>query len=101
MATLKYYNQTTSQWEAIPGGSVSGTDVRVFSDASGGNATVPLPTAVGFEGTYTVKKIDVSTNTVTMATINGETIDGSTTVDITSQYESITIASNGTNWFII
>ena len=62
-------------------------------------ATITLPTAVGIAGRiYNIK--NSSTGTVTVATFGGQTIDGGT-LTLTTQYQSVTVQSDGTNWIII
>lgn len=67
--------------------------------------TVTLPTAIGVKGrTYIIKDESGSvtaTNTITIATTSGQTIDGSATAVIKVPYVSLTLYSNGTNWNII
>ena len=76
------------------------TDDVVLGNASSGNFTVTLPTAVGITGrTYTIKSI--STGTVTIDGAGSETIDGATTVGLSSQYQFRTIVSDGSNWSVI
>lgn len=76
--------------------------VLVATTADGGNMTITLPTAVGVTGkTITVKKTDAFTKIVNVAGAGGETIDGTTTKSIFMQWESLTMVSNGANWFII
>lgn len=77
---------------------VAGDTVILGNTASGG-FTVTLPTAVGATRAYTVKKI-AAANTLTVASASG-TIDGAATVTIVVQYESITVVSDGTNWFVV
>ena len=48
-----------------------------------------------------IKKIDVSANTVTIDPSGAETIDGAATNVLSSQYDSITLVSDGTNWIIV
>lgn len=71
----------------------------VLADASGGALTVTLP---GPESDVrsVVKKIDASNN-VTVATPGSETIDGQSSLTLSSQYTSREITSDGTNYFII
>lgn len=77
------------------------TDYFIFGDATAGNITITLPTAVGLAGkTLVVKKIDASANTVTLDGNSTEVIDGSLTQVISTQYVSLSIVSNGANWFI-
>ena len=79
-----------------------GDDVLVRTDCTSGAVTITLYTAVGNTGKMvSVKKIDSSANAVTIATTSSQTIDGSTTKTISSQYNSLTMVSNGTNWDII
>lgn len=65
-----------------------------------GNTTLTLPTAVGNTNLYTVKNTDG--NTTSIATTSSQTIDGSTSpITITTQYTSLDLISNGTNWDIV
>jgi hypothetical protein len=65
-----------------------------------GTTTITLPTAVGNKNTYTIKR--VGTNTVSIATTSGQTIDGSSSpITINVQYVSITLISDTANWNII
>lgn len=69
-------------------------------DASGGNVTITLP-SVGNDVQVNIKKIDSSSNTVTIATPNTETIDGENSKTISNQYTNLTITSDGSNYFIV
>lgn len=94
----------TSAVETITASSDTLDDTNYFArcDCSSNNITINLPTAAGNTGlTYIIKKIDATGNTVVIDGSGSETIDGSTTVTITSQYTSQTIISNGTNWDIV
>ena len=74
----------------------------VLCDATSASLTITLPTAVGIAGKYyTIKKIDITTNTVTVDGNGSETIDGETTQIIQQKNVSITVVSNGINWLII
>ena len=78
------------------------TDFIILCDASGGSFTITLPTAVGRKGRqFIIKKIDSSGNTVTIDGDGSETIDESTTVVISIQNESKTVAADGTEYWII
>lgn len=67
-------------------------------DASGGAFTVTLPNVATNSGqTIIVCKADSSANAVTIA----GTINGAVNLDITLQYTSISLASNGTEWRVI
>ena len=64
------------------------------------NATVTLPTAIGISGRiYSVK--NNSTFSITIAAFGAETIDGAPNFILSSQYQSITLISDGTNWSIV
>lgn len=77
-------------------------DYTILMDASLGNRTVTLPNASTVTGIiYNIKKTDSSGNFVTITATGGQTIDGNGTFALTVQYQSITIQSDGSNWFII
>jgi len=71
----------------------------VLVDASGGAVTVTLPPPKA-NAIINVKKIDSSSNAVTIDG-NGANIDGQSSIQITTQYESYTLVSDGSNWWII
>lgn len=82
--------------------TVTNNNGTILVDASSGNVTVTLPSAVGLSGKiFVIKKTDSSGFQVIVDGDGSETIDGATTATITSQYESITIISNNSNWFIL
>lgn len=83
--------------------TVTTNDDVIHADATSGNVTITLYTAVGNSGRQvTVKRKDSSGNTVSVATASGgEAIDGSTSVSLASQYSSLTIVSNNANWLKI
>lgn len=73
----------------------------VAVSASAANRTITLPTAAGITGReYTVKKTDATSNTVTIDGAASETIDGDLTLVLVSQYQSVTLVSDGTNWLV-
>lgn len=80
--------------------SVTIRDSVLLIDASLGNINLTLPGIVTTGHTINIKKIDASANEVIINGI-GNTIDGDATKTITTQYNSITIVSDGSNWFII
>ena len=71
----------------------------VLADASAGAITVTLPSPQA-DAIVNVKKIDSSGNAVTIDGA-GANIDGEASIQITTQYESYTLVSDGTNWWII
>ena len=64
-----------------------------------GSVTLPMPTA---GRTLLIKDIsgNASTNNITVTHHSAETIDGNSSYTIVVNYETITVISNGTNWFI-
>jgi hypothetical protein len=107
------YDSTSSRWVVI-GASSTSTLVTTVSastvltslndvvlvNASGGARTITLPAPVSGKR-ISVKKIDSSANAVTISRSSTETIDGNPSVSLASQYDSYTVISDGTNWFII
>jgi hypothetical protein len=82
--------------------TLSASNYVVMADSSSGSIVIQLPAASIHTGrTYHIKKIDSSTNLVTLSGNIAETIDGLNTQAINTQYISLTIVSNGSNWFII
>jgi hypothetical protein len=78
------------------------SDYVILCDASGGAFTVSLPAASGMARLILhVKKTDSSGSAVTIDGDSTETIDGDQTIDLSLQYESVTIVSDGTSWYII
>lgn len=74
-------------------------DEGIMCDATSAAFTVTLPTAVGIRGKrFTITKTDSSANAVTVDGNGAETINGSATVSLASQYSSVTIESNNANW---
>ena len=84
-----------------PSNASTYNSIEVIYTATGSSAyTVTLPTAASIEG----KKIHVKRLATANITVDGdgsETIDGSATFVLTSQYSSVTLISDGTNWIII
>lgn len=82
--------------------NVTATDHIIPCDATSGAFNVTLPTASGRSGqTYTIKKTDSGANAVTVNTTSSQTIDGSTTYSLATQWKYVTVVSNGSNWLII
>ena len=74
----------------------------LLADATDAGFTITLPDATSDSGLrITIKKIDVTANAVTIATVSSQTIDGASTQSISTQWQSLDIISNGTNWFLI
>ena len=76
------------------------SDHTVLCDCTLNSITINLPAAIDGQQ-YVIKKVDSSINTVTIDGDSSETIDGALTKTLTTQYECVTIVSDGTNWFIV
>lgn len=81
---------------------VQSSDGLVLVDASAAPATVNLPSAQQQRSRIIrVKKTDSSGNSVTIAAAGSETIDGSSTSTLASQYDTKSVYSDGINWWIV
>ncbi len=82
--------------------TITASDTVILADASGGNVAITLPLASIASGyRFCIKKTDSSSNTVSIDRSGSDTIDGSTSASISVPYVSITVVSNGSDWFII
>jgi len=77
------------------------TSEIILANAIAGGFTITMPTAVGNPFIYHIKKTDVSSNVVTIATTSSQTIDGSLTAPIRVPYVVVTLVSDGTNWNVV
>lgn len=78
------------------------SDRFITVDATSGNKSVFVPAAAGNTGiVWIVKKIDSSSNTVTIDPDASETIDGASTYVLTAQNQAVSFTSNGTNIVIL
>lgn len=82
--------------------AVSETDYTILVDATSGDVTISLPTALSALGrVFNVKKIDASTNSVFIDPNGSESLDNDTDAEIKKRYTSLTVQSDGTGWWII
>jgi hypothetical protein len=73
----------------------------VDDDTAGSDVTITLPAAASHTGrTYYVKKLGTTADVIIDGNAS-ETIDGSTSISLTSQHESVTLVSDATEWWII
>lgn len=83
----------------------TGTNADIYSllcNNTGADNTVTLPAVAGTaDRVYVIKKISANTYKTTLATTGAETIDGAADYEINYQYESVTVISDGSNWFIV
>lgn len=77
------------------------TDHTILANATSGAFAVTLPAVASTTGyEFQIKKTDSSANSVTVTPASG-TIDGAASFVLTSQYQSVSVTSDGTNWWII
>ena len=93
-ANYERVTRITADYDALT------TDCLILCDATSGNITVTLPaqTDLGFNKKYIIRQIDSSANTVTIATADSAAINTAITVPLTSQWATITLISNLTDW---
>lgn len=71
------------------------------ADASSAGVTVNLPSAAPNPVVYTIVKVDATGNTVTIDPSGAQTINGAATRILSTQWESVTIRSDGANWIAV
>ena len=74
--------------------------ILVDDDTAAATVTVTLPPVATANTIYHIKKLG-TTAAVIIDGDTAETIDGSLTITLTAQYESVMLVSNGTFWSII
>jgi hypothetical protein len=76
-------------------------DDYIIASAGADIFTLTLPDAVsGIGKELTIKKIDASVNAVIVDGNSTQLIDGELTHELTTQYDSINVISDGENWWI-
>ena len=81
--------------------SIAITDDVVFADVSSSSVTLTMPTAAGNGGKKITIKRKTGTNSLMVSAQSGQTIDGSQNLSILYNYQSVTLASDNSNWYII
>ena len=95
-ATRGAYRSVTTSGNVVSG------DYLIIADATAGAITMTLPPAALVPGRiYVFKRINSGANAVIIDGYAAETIDGAATHTLTPQWNSVTIMSNGTAWFIL
>lgn len=81
--------------------TLDGTHHIVAADASSTAFTINLPSSSGQAGRRLLfKKVDSSTNTVTIDPSGAETVDGFSTIILTTENEATEIVSDGSGWLL-
>lgn len=87
---------------SVNANAVAGDEVVISVDASAGDVTVTLPSAVTYpDRNYYIKKVDSTFNFVFVQAAGVQTIDGANTQRLSVQYETMQIVSDGTGWLKI
>lgn len=82
--------------------TITDVDRYIFADASASALTITLPDAANYTGMeFDVKAVNTTGGSITLATTSSQTIDGETTQIISTQYENLTMISNGSEWLIL
>lgn len=105
--TGQYFHLTDSQHKNLTALTTLTTNTTldtshgyVLVNSTSGTITITLPAATTRKR-YHIKKIDSSVNSVDITRAGSDTIEGSTSVSLTAQYDSVTIYSDGTSvWYI-
>lgn len=98
--TINAYNAKRTAFSTTS--TLDATHYYAACDATSGSMTINLPTAAGITSrVYIIKKIDSSSNTVTIDPNSTETIEGDSTYVLSAQWDYVRLVSNGTNWEVI
>jgi hypothetical protein len=77
--------------------TVGNNERVILADPTSGTITINLPTATRVGQVFEIKNVG-ATNAVTVDPNGTETIDGETTVALDTQFQTLTLVSDGTNW---
>jgi hypothetical protein len=82
--------------------TVTVNNLTILCNAATAGFAVTLPLASTLTGRqFNIKKIDATTNVVTVTPTAPNTVDGSATAPITIPNISITVQSDGSNWYVL
>lgn len=81
--------------------TATASDEVILVNAGSGSVTITLPSATANKRMYDVKKIDASSNPVIIAAASGQTVDGGSSATVKVQYASVSVISDGSNWFVV
>jgi hypothetical protein len=100
-APVYFGGGTRFKYNALSANTTLDVTYRIIdADASGGVITITLPSAssVGNGFFFSIMKTDASANTITINTTGGQTINGSASQSLSSQYSAKAFYSDGANW---
>jgi hypothetical protein len=100
-STLDIRGSLSNNFRSFTGNTTAATDhTLAFTGTSA--ATLTLPDATTITGrVYVVKNASSNASTLTIATTSSQTIDGLSSWSLTQTNKSITLISNGSNWYAI
>lgn len=91
------YNKTANYTITTPANTLL---QEIYTVSSASAVTITLPNATLCTSMqYDIKRL--GTGTVTVNTTSSQTIDGLSSIVISSQYANLTVVSDGSNWIII
>lgn len=100
--TLHYCHKVNSVAASY---AMAGEESILLVDATTGNRTITLPAArvAGGQWTFplTIRRIDASGNTVTVAAKTGDTVDGAASVTIAANRSRILASDSATRWYTV
>ena len=82
--------------------SLTEDDNVIFANAVSGGVTVDVYNTSSNAGAMvTIKKIDTTDNVVTITTVGADVIDGQAEFYLQAPYDSVTLVTDGGNWYVI
>ena len=90
----RVYNNVTSEFSMTDSSDV------VFLDTTAGAINVHLPTAVGKGGKEIMIKLKAGSNSGVLLASGSQTVDGQAQIPLYHTYESTTLISDNSNWFL-
>ena len=101
-ATITWENNSLATIDWLNGiYSITANNATILVNCAAEALYTLLPAAASVSGQqYKVKKIDSSNNAATITTTSSQTIDGALTYSLSTQYQSATVQSDGSNWWV-
>jgi hypothetical protein len=100
---LEFLGKMNTNPTTVTATSFTADDEHVIladDDTAGSTVTITLPPAATAESIYHIKKLGTTASVIVDAD-GTETIDGALTATLNTQYESIMLVSDGSNWHVI
>lgn len=101
--TTKLNGFKTSVSTKSSNSTILNTEHVILGNAAAGQITLTLPSmSLAANQQYIIKKIDSTTNKVILSGSGNETIDGLSGYSINTQYQSISVVTDGTTgWYLV